>query len=331
MKFDVFDELMIASAQLHNCLIRDGYVFTSWNDRPKVYDVLVIREPWNSVGNTRIYPVSNRSLEEHIHLIDEEQIKRAEIIADDISFIRNCPSLEELSISPSHSATDGFDYSPLYEMPNITKLSCDTVYGDKEQFSCTIDYSKLCGLKDVSVYGKGHLNYASAESLEKLWLSNVKNTRNLHHLSQCKQIKELAIIQCGLSALDGIEQLEKLQCLSLWHNRSLSDISCLGSLTESLRSLDIESCAKIKDLSCLHKLTNLEHLELLGSNTLPDLSFLSRMDKLKTFTFSMEVADGDLSPCMGVPYARCAKGRKWYNIKDKDLPKQVPPEPFEII
>ena len=55
------------------------------------------------------------------------------------------------------------------------------------------------------------------------------------------------------------------------------------------------------------------------------------MNHLKTFTFSMRIKDGDLTPCLNVPYVWSAKNRKEYNLKDKDLPKELPRGPFKIL
>ena len=110
--------------------------------------------------------------------------------------------------------------------------------------------------------------------------------------------------------------------MSLQYIRNLYDINALSKIAKSLKILVIENCPKIKEFSCLYDLTELEHLELFGINKLPNLSFLSKMTKLKTFSFSMEVEDGDLTPCLEVPYVCCEKGKTHYNLKDKDLPKR---------
>ena len=41
------------------------------------------------------------------------------------------------------------------------------------------------------------------------------------------------------------------------------------------------------------------------------------------FLFSMNVLDGDLTPCMKIPYVYCERNRKHYNLKNKDLPRTV--------
>ena len=37
----------------------------------------------------------------------------------------------------------------------------------------------------------------------------------------------------------------------------------------------------------------------------------------------MNVLDGDLTPCMKIPYVYCERNRKHYNLKNKDLPRTV--------
>lgn len=331
MRFDLKQIITDFSVLRNNYIVRDGYVFSAWSDCPNVFDVLVIKQPSNARGNTRSYPDTNHSLKEHIRLINEEKIERALIIADDISFITECPSLKMFSVFPANSAGSGFDYSPLYSVQEIKNLNCHTTYGEKEEESCSIDYSKIAGLIDLGVYGKGHLNFASINTLQRFWVSNIKKCDDLYQISRSSELKDLTILQCGIKSLAGIEQYQKLQSLDLSNNRLLCDISMLGKVGESLRLLNIEGCAKITDFSCLYDMAMLEHLSLIGSNTLPDLEFLKRMTKLKTFTFSMDIIGGDLSPCLQIPYVSCAKSKKWYNLKDKELPKQKPAEPFKII
>ena len=60
------------------------------------------------------------------------------------------------------------------------------------------------------------------------------------------------------------------------------------------------------------------------------LDFLRRMPKLKTFVLSMTVEDGDLTPCLEIPYASCDKIKRHYNLKEKDLPKNLSKTTFEI-
>lgn len=302
-------------------IIRDGFVFTI-SGKPGVFDTLVIRCPNNSVGPSSRLGFSEKSLEEHIGLVNRYQLTKAKIICKDLSFILECPSLSHISVYPDHEVGDGFDYSPLYQMPHLKQVCCLTKYGFRDEYKCTIDYSKISGVIDIAVAGQGHKGYEMVSSLETLWISNCRKHRDFQAISCSTNLKNVTLLQCGIQTLDGIEKHNALKSLALYHNRSLHDISALSGLGDSLRLLAIESCPKITDFTALSNLVNLEHLQLYGSNSLPSLSFLHNMTKLKTLTFTMNVEDGDLTHCKNVPYASC-KNRKHFNLKDAQLPKQI--------
>ena len=325
------DEVITDSFTLRqNYLFRNGYMFTS-STQSNIYDAIVIKNPPRCRAWCPQYSFSDYSLEEHIALINQYQLEKAVIIAEDISFITRCPSLRYINIIPADTAPDHFDYSPLYDMPNIEDLTCRTAYGgSSEHLHTTVDYSKIKGVRNLGVSGKGHINYHLVDSLEELYISCDKTHQNLSAISSSQNLKRIRFIQCGLRSLDGIEQFKNMQCLSFCYMRSLHDISQLSRAEDSLRALCIENCPKITDFSVLHNLVNLEHLELCGKNELPNLDFLKQMKKLKTFVFSMNVKNGDLSPCLQLPYASTLRNHKHYNLKDKDLPQDLSGESFQL-
>ena len=325
-------------------ILRDGFAFVL-GDKPAVYDTLLIRWPADAVGTPK-FAKSSRTLEEHIQLINQHKLETARIICRDLSFITQCPTLTKVSIHPDDMGFDDFDYSPLYTMPNLKSVCCITKYGIKEQYKTDIDYAKLRNLREVSMAGLGHINYEKLPFLESLWISNCKKHRDFKEISCSTQLKDVTLMQCALQSLDGIENHSNMRSVALWHNRSLTDISALEKLANTLRVIDIEACPKISDFSFLAMMKNLEHLRLYGSNRLPSLAFLTTMENLehlrlygsnrlpslaflkempnlKTFTFTMDVEDGDLSLCKDIPYASC-KNRKHFNIKDAQLPKNLP-------
>ena len=74
---------------------------------------------------------------------------------------------------------------------------------------------------------------------------------------------------------------------------------------------------------CIGKTGKFETFRVTGRNEIPSLSFLNQMPQIQTFLFSMNVLDGDLTPCMKIPYVYCERNRKHYNLKNKDLPRTV--------
>lgn len=278
--------------------------------------------PFNRKDAIKIVEGSH-SIEDYQNYIVKHGIDKAEIVMPNLEILSLCPALKHLRICPSHSASANFDFSPLYEMPEIKSLACQNQYGNQEQYLSNIDYSRVHGIVDLRIaVNKGTLNYNKIETLKSLSAGGFKGKNyDLTGLFCSKELDTLKILQCGINSLNGIETSNKLQCLYLHYNRSLRDISALRSVKRTLKALRIENCPKIEDFSVLCELENLELLELSGSNVLPNLNFLKTMRNLKTFTFNMNVLNGDLTPCLNLSYAYSEKDRRHFNLKDRDLPK----------
>lgn len=306
----------------NRCIMREGYVFTAITEPGNIYDAIVILNPSNIRCLSPRFPNSSHTLEEHIELINSLKLEKAFVFGMDISFLPECPTLKYLRIVPSPEAGDIFDFAPLYSMPEIIQLFCATEYGHRGQYCGTVDYLRINGLKRLSISGNGHFNYQKVTTLQSLGISGYKGKNaDLTDLIGSEQLEELRMIQCRNKSLNGIQQSKRIRSIEVSYSRTLSDISQLTLVKDTLQTLAIENCPQITDFSCLRNLVNLEYLQLLGKNTLPDLTFLSSLPRLKRFEFSMDVADGDLSPCVSVPYVSSMKDRKHFNLKNVDLPK----------
>ena len=286
-------------------------------------DYLVVLSPFDVVWESPILARSQKTLEEHIQYIQKNQLEKVYIVAEDISFLRQCPSITSAKIIPAHSAAK-FDYSPLYDMPNLKELNCQTVYGHKDALRADVDYSHFPAVQCVYASGaKGHINLESVKGLRHLYLGQGQPASKTLTVFDLSKLTEFDLCQSPIRSLKGIEQAACLQKLSLSYCRSLEDVNALVSIGETLTSLEIESCGKIHNFSWLYHLPSLENLVLLGSNTLPNLDFLENLPNLKSLRFTMNVLDGDLSLCRNIPYVYC-KNRKHYNLKNEDLPKGTP-------
>lgn len=303
-------------------IFRDGFVFTFGQDYPAVFNRIVIRVPEMAREDKVRMGYSYRTLDEHIELINHYNIEKALVICDDLKFILNCPSINDIEVWPSYEAKDSFDYSILYEMPKLRSVDCKVVYGAYEQYKADIDYSKIKGLEKLSMVDGGHSGYEKVPTLKEIWICGNKKIQDFNSISCSTIIRDVTVFSCGIRSLDGIEKQTTLTDLSLWHNYSLRDISALENVSDTLKDLSIDACSKIQDFEVLNSLENLEHLYLEGNNKIPNLQFLKNMKKLKVFVFTMNVEDGDLSACMEIPYVSC-RNRKHYNLKDDDLPKNL--------
>ncbi len=315
---------IITDIELLRCRVvfRDGFAFTALaniGNSANVFDAIIVRNPINAKSFTPKLGGSSRTLQEHIDFINRYALEKAVVIAEDINFLKKCPSLKYLQIIPSDNV-DNFDFSPLYQMPNILGLNCSTEYGMHLSKRTSIDYRNFKDLLDLDAAGVNHLHLNQLPAIQRLKIS--RNTaRDLSDVATSDTLTSLDLTQCGIRSLLGISRFINLSTLALSYNRSLSDLSELAHLSDSLKSLSIDSCPKITDFTFLTHLENLEFLELVGSNNLQNLQFLAKTKKLKCFIFSMNVLDGDLSFCLSVPYAYSKKNRKHYNLADCDLPK----------
>lgn len=288
----------------------------------KGFEFASILYPFNEKNALKVN-VDGVSKSNCIEYINKYQLEQAEIIMPDLYFLERCPSLKYLKIYPSYNVTNKFDFSPLYNLPEVKMLNCGNYYGDHHQFCAEIDFSKLKELEDLSFsFNKGTLNYEKIDTLKSLSVGGFRGRNNdLTDLFCSKELDTLELRECKINSLNGIEQSDKMQCVYIYYNRSLKDISMLGKVRKTLKALHIEQCSKIEDFSVLEELENLEMLFLWGNNCLENLKFLKKLKKLKTFVFDVNILDGDLTPCLDIECVHCKKNRKHYNLKDKDLPK----------
>lgn len=278
---------------------------------------LVVLSPFEVVWESPVLGRSTRSLEDHIAFIQENQIEDVIVVAESISFLPKCPSIRSVQIIPAHSAVH-FDYSPLYSMPQLRELNCQTIYGPKDNLEAQIDYSRFPALHTVyACDAKGHQCLSAAKGLRKLFLGRGQPEHKSLAPFDLSELRELELCQSPLRTLTGLEHALHLKKLTVRHCRNLEDAS---AIPDSVTTLEIDSCGKLKDFSWLSRLKNLERLTLFGSNALPDLTFLRQMPQLHSFRFTMNVLDGDLTECLRLRHAYC-KNRKHYNLKDSELPK----------
>ena len=297
----------------HNYIERDGFIFTGINPPFKVYDALVIRNPSSARCWGDNIPQSTRSLEEHVALVNQIGVDSVDAVAEDFSFLQECPSAVHFDLAPSTDCSDHFDYSFLHDLKEIKSLHCATYNGK------IVDYSGL-RIENLYIFGNEYLGMNQVEGLKTLIIRHNDATK-IEQMFGNPELDSLRIDVTKIKSLDGIEASNQLQCLQLNYNRSLRDISALKNVASTLKHLHIEKCAGIKDYSVLKYLTNLEYLRLEGNNSIPDLSFIPYMTNLKVFDLRMRVEDGDLSMCLSLPHMRLNKMCRHYNIEEWEIPK----------
>lgn len=280
--------------------------------------------------------IENSDVPYFIDYIQKKRIKKAYIQGmGNFDFLRSCHTLEYLTfelILPFSEYKNAelrgnkiykqYDFEPVFSLPHLKSINIINNELPDIKTKIRFDISRF---EELQLY-YGDFSYitnlSKAYSLKTLVLREYTGG-DLQELNELQQIDIFQFTFSKLLSLNGAESFPRLQCLYLYYNRSLQDISALSKIKGTLKALRIENCPNIKDFSVLSELENLELLQLSGKNVLPSLNFLKTMKNLKTFTFNMNVQDGDLSPCLNLSYVYSEKNRKHYNLKDKDLPKQI--------
>ncbi|MBQ9746080.1 MAG: leucine-rich repeat domain-containing protein [Clostridia bacterium] len=288
------------------CIVRNGFAFTELTKKD-VFDALVV----NSSAGTR-------TADECIELINHSKLESAVFFANDMSLLKQCPTVKHFTLYPA--AGNGLPkYHSLAMLQGIRNFSLDS-HGISELYTggnSPLVFQKLKTLKHLNMRGtdeKGDDKKASIKTIEDFDLP---------------ELTKLSIVQCGITSLKGIENCPRLQWLDLSYMRNLTDISDISALAPTLRLLAFENCPKITDFSVISELRELEYLELKGKNELPDIGFIKELPKLKFLILTMNVLDGDVSCLQELQYVD-AVCKRHYNLKNKDLPKDRTDLGFEF-
>src|SRR6266545_778247 len=201
---------------------------------------------------------------------------------------------------------DAADLSALGRMRQLKELYLS---GGLEQ----VDFSGLKKLTSLSVSARQPVfgNLRTCGSLRVLSIMN-SGLRDLTPLASLKRLRELVIGEAG-----------RLQDVYLYMVGRLESIAPLKALP-ALRTLNLGSCRKVRDLDSIGELRELESLELHGVvvspatlgrlrrlkllhlqsyGRIPSIAFVRDLKGLERF-YLLEgtvVEDGDMSPLLGLP------------------------------
>lgn len=274
--------------------------------------------------------IENLQIQQLVEYCNRKHIQKAFIQGvQNFEFLRDCKSIEHITIelrlpfdayAALKSAVISYDLSSLQSLPNLKSIDIreDERYGSRAKV--LLDLGRIKGLEEFCGDYKFANGLSEAIQLKTLQLSKFKKF-DLLELKQLSLLDTVHFSFSNLESLDGVQNFPRLQCLYLSYNRRLHDISDLRHVKKNLRALRIENCPRIQDFTVLYELENLELLELSGKNDLPSLDFINEMPNLKTLIFSVNILDGNLSPCKNLSWAYSERNRKHYNVKDADLPK----------
>jgi hypothetical protein len=262
--------------------------------------------------NRNVIIIEDQRIDDYVHYINQNDIRSIYINSgyyhlDNVDCLERVQRIETINIGAAISNFDG-----LYRSSESIKV---LLLGD---ITGPIDLLRMKHVEEMAIEMNKHvLNLEKCKQLKELRIWKYKKN-NLEELSGLTNLNAITITQSTLVTLDGCNRFDKLERVELNYMSKLEDINQLAELADTLKVLRIESCKKI-NFDFLHRLKNLEKLSLIDSGSIPNLSFVKSLPKLKFLVFSKtNVIDGDLSYCEGIEYV-AFDNKKHYTHKSKDF------------
>lgn len=268
------------------------------------------------------YSIWEYSEEEFVEHINSFGIKCVCAILDDFSMLERCQCIEMLDVYPSFQAPKNVSYEPVYEMQNLRMLQPRTVYGYDDKYHTEFDCARLKSagkLEDFDADCRKYIkNMDALTNLRSLCISSFREP-TLENAVGSPVLDTLWMFRSSVENLRGLERSRALTAVKIDTCPQLKNIDALCSAKDTLHGLVLENCRNIEDYSVLGELTELTRLSILGTCTIPSLSFIKNLPKLRSVFLSGTVVDGDLSYCDGLENVTISQGRRHYNRKYEDF------------
>jgi hypothetical protein len=129
----------------------------------------------------------------------------------------------------------------------------------------------------------------------ELWKLN-PTSHTLTEFCGLTELKSLALSQSTIHSVDGIESLTNLTEFEGNYLTKLENADSFAARSESLNSLSLSNCKRLRNYAFLPKLIKLKKLKLVDCGTLPNLDFIASLSELEYLTFvGTNVENGDLA------------------------------------
>lgn len=232
----------------------------------------------------------------------------------DYAFLSQLSGLDALEITDWNAT----DVTPIHEVSGLRRLKVFTYC------KTAIDFSRFPNLGDCSMEWR-----ATAQSIfvhtgvKKLFINKYPG-KDLTAF-EGMNLDSLSLASPRIERLDGVASLNALTFLGLYVARRLSSLEGLEGIP-GLAGLQVNDCPKVRDISVLADLRDLEELHLCNDGEIESLMPLAGLKALRVFLFyeSTNIRDGDLSVLKGLPKLEHVvfMERPHYSHRPGDFPRR---------
>lgn len=169
------------------------------------------------------------------------------------------------------------------------------------------DFSFFCDLEEVRMMWQSFYspNFLDLPKLRSLSIWKFPHA-TLEEIGRARNLRFLDLSQSPTASLAGLESLANLEELKLFSLAKLEDIEALRG-NASIKSLSIQKCPKIADLSSISAMRGLECFYLTSKNALPDLGLVAPLAHLRELIFTCEIVVQDFKPLFALKDLRLAR------------------------
>ncbi len=234
-------------------------------------------------------------------------------VGEDLDFLQHIPTLRELVVLSGVPSDAGLRHCPLLERLHLTTASTDHV-----------DLRPFVHLRTVFLGAlQGKESVLALERLTSFYLYGYPYA-DLVPLAALTNLERLEIGPAPrLASLYGLERVAgRLTFFGVYHAPRLSTLDDLPQAS-GLRTLEIDSCRGLSDLSPIGRLPRLRRLALIDCGELASLRPMETCAELAEFFFygTTKIRDGDLSVLERLPQLSdvAFQNRRHYNRRREDL------------
>lgn len=215
---------------------------------------------------------------------------------DVIYNIQNITMLKDLRGLSLNTLT----YKELNDLSSFKKLEFLRMEGKCET---NIPFSSLSSLQTIylNYNQKSCTSIFECKQLENIFIDNCSETSS-KAFTNLRNAKRIGLIKSKIYEFEAINNMPHLEHFGIGYNSKMESLSWLKD-NNSLRSLGIQNCKKIKDWEEIGTLRKIERIIIENCGEIPSLDFLKNLGSLKEIRLigSTSIGDGKVKELLQLP------------------------------